>query len=99
MWRPAFSLEPTFGARNGEALIIKKRFNSEGHFNVFATISSLTRPILLRLKHWEFSFPIAKHVGLDTHDLADFTNLEEKFVGDRDGCLHVRDRSFARVQG
>lgn len=95
----AFRLQATFCARNREALVIEKRFYTKRHFHIFAAIRSLTRPILLRLKHWEFSFPIPKHVSLNTHDLANLTDLEEELIGDRDGCLHVRDHSFARVQG
>src|SRR5689334_24474233 len=78
---PTFAGKFAFCARDGKAFIIEQLFNSQGHFNVPATVIALTRTILLRLQRREFRLPITQYVRLHADEVAHLSDLEEEFVG------------------
>ena len=71
------------GAANGETLLVEQVANLADHEDVMALVIAAVAPPLDRAELGEFLFPVAQDVGFDPTELADFTDGEIAFAGDR----------------
>ena len=80
-WRLAqFGLKLLSRSGDGIHIVVQKFLDTKRDLNVFSTITSLPRTILLRGKLRKFCFPISEHMGLYANEVAYLADLEVKFL-------------------
>jgi len=75
--------EPVAGTTDGKALLIEQTANLPDNQHVLALIIAPVAAPLDRLQLREFLLPVAKHVRLDTAQVADFADREVALPWDR----------------
>lgn len=89
----ALSAQLETGAADGETLVIEQVADLSHHDDVMALVIATVAAPLGRPQLWELLLPVAQDVWLDGAELADLTDREVAFAGDRReiaGSLVVR---------
>jgi len=75
--------EPVPGAADGEPLFVQKTAYLAYHEHILALVVAAVAAPFDRLELRKLLFPIAQHVRFDAAQVADFTDREVAFAGNR----------------
>ena len=88
--RATFGLQSLARAFNRVPLFVQQVLDAEQQLHILAAKEAVTAPRFLGRQLSELGLPVAQHVGLDTQNLADFTNLEVQLIGNLRGARLYR---------